>query len=271
MGHLRLTATDVRVGYGDRDVLVGADLDVMPASRLALLGANGSGKTTLLRCLSGALRPAAGQITLGSDVLTYERRGLLEHRRQVQFITQDPDDQLFSADVRRDVSFGPLNLGLPADEVASRVEQALTVLGISDLADRPIHELSWGQRKRVAIAGAIAMRPCLLLLDEPTAGLDPAGIEEMLVALTDLEAEHTTVVIATHDVDLALRWATQVAIVADGVVRQGPPSALLADRALLERARLNMPWPLALAERLGLPSTVTDLDSVVTALEGLKA
>lgn len=266
MGHLRLTAAQLHAGYGDRAVLAGADIDVMPAGRLAVLGANGSGKTTLLRCLAGSLQPSAGQIRLGSDNLAFTRRGLLAHRRQVQFVAQDPDDQLFSADVRRDVSFGPLNLGLPADEVRGRVEHALGVLGIDDLAERPIHELSWGQRKRVAIAGALAMQPCVLLLDEPTAGLDPAGVEEMLTALADLERDHTTVAIATHDVDLALRWATQVAVVVNRVVRQGDPAEILSDRELLAQARLQMPWPLQLAERLGLPRTVACLDDVVAAL-----
>lgn len=252
MSHLGLRAHQLSFGYDGAAVLDRATLDVAGGSRLALLGANGCGKTTLLRCLSGSLTPTGGTVMLDDAPVRYDRAGLREHRRNVQMVLQDPDDQLFSADVRRDVSFGPVNMGLPEAEARERVDEALTLLGIADLADRPVHRLSYGQRKRVTIAGAVAMRPCLLLLDEPTASLDPAGVEEMLVALHRLEANHTTVVIATHDVDLALRWSDEVAVVVDGRVLQGEPSVVLGDRDLIARARLRLPWVLDLADRLGL-------------------
>ncbi len=247
-----MRARGLTFGYGQAPVLAGADLDVPGGSRIAVLGANGSGKTTLLRCLSGSLAPTGGSVELGGRPVRYDRTGLREHRRTVQLVLQDPDDQLFSADVRRDVSFGPVNLGLPVAQVRERVGEALTLLGIEDLADRPVHRLSFGQRKRVAIAGALAMRPCLMLLDEPTSGLDPVGAEQMLSALARLEAQATTVVIATHDVDLALRWADEVAVVVDGRVIQGKPTIVLGDRDLIARARLRLPWVLDLADRLGL-------------------
>ena len=122
----------------------------------------------------------------------YGRTGLRNHRQVVQLVAQNPDDQLFAADVFRDVSFGPLNLGLSEPEVRRRVADALAVLSIEDLAERPIHELSHGQRKRVAIAGALAMQPCLMLLDEPAAGLDPQGVDEMVAALERLLQVDTT-------------------------------------------------------------------------------
>ncbi|AXG12570.1 energy-coupling factor ABC transporter ATP-binding protein [Intrasporangium calvum] len=270
MGHLSLAARAVTVSYGGRTVLCAASLDVRPGSRLALLGANGSGKTTLLRVLSGALRPDAGQVRVGPDALRHSRAGLTAHRQQVQLVLQDPDDQLFAADVARDVSFGPLNLRLAEDEVRSRVDEALEVLGLRELAERPTHQLSFGQRKRVAIAGAVAMRPCLLLLDEPTAGLDATGVDEMLTALHRLEEWGTTVLLSTHDVDFALAWATEVAVVEAGRVLQGDPGALLGDTGLLARARLRRPWVLELADRLdvsrgGAPSP-RDLESLVAAL-----
>ncbi len=258
MSHLDLRARGLRFGYGDRPVLAAADLAVAGGSRVAVLGANGSGKTTLLRCLSGSLTPSGGTVTLDDTPVRYDRAGLRAHRRTVQLVLQDPDDQLFSADVRRDVSFGPVNLELSETEVRERVAEALSLLGIADLADRPVHRLSYGQRKRVAIAGAVAMRPCVLLLDEPTSALDPAGVGELLTALTRLEANRTTVVIATHDVDLALRWADSAAVVVDGRVVQGEPSTVLGDRDLIARARLRLPWVLDVADRLGLPSDVTD-------------
>lgn len=271
MSHLSLEGRGLTFAYEDVPVLRGADLLVAGGTRIALLGANGSGKTTLLRLLSGALRPDAGEVRVGGEVMSGGRKGLRRHRELVQLVLQDPDDQLFSADVRRDVSFGPLNLGLSEEEVEARVAETLGLLGLADLADRPVHRLSFGQRKRAAIAGAFAMRPCLLLLDEPTAGLDPAGVEEMLGALARLEERHTTVVIATHDVDLALAWAHRAAVVADGRVTEGDPADVLGDTGLLERARLRRPWVLELADRLGLAPgpdgpPLRDLDGVVAAL-----
>ncbi len=269
MGHLDLVASGLTVGFGGRPVLEGADLGVPAGTRVALLGANGSGKTTLLRVLSGALRPQAGEVRAGGDVLQHSRSGLVAHRQRVQLVLQDPDDQLFSADVVRDVSFGPTNLGLAEAQVRARVAEALDLLGLTGLAGRPTHQLSFGQRKRVAIAGALAMRPCLLLLDEPTAGLDPSGVDEMLAALARLESHGTTIVLSTHDVDLALAWADEVAVVESGQVVQGAPSEILGDTDLLARARLRRPWVLELGERLGVGSGSgpRDLDSLVAALQ----
>jgi cobalt/nickel transport system ATP-binding protein len=251
MSHRSLTADRLVVGYErGRPVLDGASLTVPAGRRLAVLGANGSGKTTLLRCLSGALKPAAGSITVDGVTLEYSRRGLREHRQEVQLVLQDPDDQLFSASVAQDVSFGPLNLGLPEEAVRARVAEALELLAVDALAVRPTHQLSYGERKRVAIAGAVAMRPCVLLLDEPTAGLDPSAVAETLAALARLQEHDSTVVMSTHDVDLALRWADEVAVVVDRTVVQGEPRDVLGDDALLARARLGRPWTLTVGARL---------------------
>ncbi len=273
MSHLSLTARGLDFAFDERPVLAGADLRVAGGTRVALLGANGSGKTTLLRCLSGALRPAAGQVAVGGVPLRHDRAGLRAHRQQVQLVLQDPDDQLFSADVRRDVSFGPMNLGLAVEQVEQRVAETLDLLGIAHLADRPVHQLSFGQRKRAAIAGAVAMRPCLLLLDEPTAGLDPVGVTELLAALARLEERETTVVLATHDVDLALAWAHEAAVVTGGRLVQGDPADVLARADLLTQARLRRPWVLELADRLGLRPApdgppLRDLEGIATRLGG---
>jgi cobalt/nickel transport system ATP-binding protein len=251
MSHRRLAAHGLVAGYErGRRVLDGATLTIPAGRRLAVLGANGSGKTTLLRCLSGALRPLAGAVTVDDVPLAHTRRGLREHRQIVQLVLQDPDDQLFSASVAQDVSFGPLNLGLPEDAVRERVAEALRLLAVDGLAARPTHQLSYGERKRVAIAGAVAMRPCVLLLDEPTAGLDPSAVAEALAALSRLQAADSTIVMSTHDVDLALRWADEVAVVVDRRVVQGAPAEVLGDDALLARARLDRPWALTVGARL---------------------
>lgn len=262
-----LVATGLVAGYPGRGpVLSDADVTAAPGSRTALLGANGSGKTTLLCCLSGALEPDAGTISVDGQRLSHSRRGLGAHRRRVQLVLQDPDDQLFSADVTQDVSFGPINLGLDNDAARDRVREALALLGITHLADRPTHQLSYGEKKRVAIAGAVAMRPAYLLLDEPTAGMDPDGVADMLAALDRLADHGTTVMMATHDVDLALAWAETAVVVCDGTTTRGDVTELLADRELLTRAHLRTPWPLELAARLGWTTTPRTLDEVVAAL-----
>jgi len=246
-----LAARGLAFGYEpDRPVLAGVELDLRTGRRTAVLGPNGGGKTTLFRLLVGALTPTAGAVLLDGAPVELTRRGLTALRRQVQLVLQEPDDQLFAPSVAQDVSFGPVNLGLPAEEVRARVGEALAALGVEALADRPTHLLSFGQRKRVAVAGAVAMRPRLLVLDEPTAGLDPAGVEALLATLGDLEAAGTTVVLATHDVDLAWRWADDVAVVAGGGVVSGPADALLGDHAGLALARLRLPWAPLVADLL---------------------
>ncbi|WP_030561930.1 energy-coupling factor ABC transporter ATP-binding protein [Streptomyces aureocirculatus] len=231
-------------------VLSGLDFDVVEGRAVALLGRNGSGKTTLMRLLSGGLRPDTGTLGVEGVPVRYDRKGLTRLRTTVQLVVQDPDDQLFAASVAQDVSFGPLNLGLPDGEVRSRVAEALAALDIGDLADRPTHLLSYGQRKRTAIAGAVAMRPRVLILDEPTAGLDPDGQERLLATLGRLRDTGTTVLMATHDVDLALRWADDAALLTPEGVRTGPVAETLARRDLLARAGLGLPWGIAVAELL---------------------
>ncbi|GEL20541.1 energy-coupling factor ABC transporter ATP-binding protein [Pseudonocardia asaccharolytica] len=267
-----LAARGLRFGYEpDRPVLDDADLALHAGRRLAVLGPNGGGKTTLFRLLVGALAPTAGQVLLDGDPIRRSRRGLTQLRTQVQLVMQDPDDQLFAASVHQDVSFGPVNLGLPGDQVRARVAAALTALGIADLVDRPTHLLSFGQRKRVAIAGAVAMRPRLLILDEPTAGLDPAGVEELLESLAELHAAGTTLVLSTHDVDLAYRWADEVAVVAGQRVQVAGVEDALGDPALLAAARLGPAWAPAvhrLLDGLGLPGrprTAAELVATLTA------
>ncbi|WP_329275580.1 energy-coupling factor ABC transporter ATP-binding protein [Streptomyces sp. NBC_00691] len=264
----------VNAGFAYEDgppVLSGVDFAVAEGRAVALLGRNGSGKTTLLRLLSGGLRCVSGSLRLDGTEVAYDRKGLTRLRTTVQLVVQDPDDQLFAASVDQDVSFGPMNLGLPEDEVRQRVREALEALDITALADRPTHLLSYGQRKRAAIAGAVAMRPRVLIMDEPTAGLDPHGQERLLDALRRLREAGTTVLMATHDVDLALRWADEAAVLAPSGLRTGPVAELLADDVLLDEARLRHPWGTTVARLLrthGLlapgaaePRTPEDLDA----------
>ncbi|WP_432067519.1 energy-coupling factor ABC transporter ATP-binding protein [Streptomyces sp. C10-9-1] len=239
---------DAHFAYEDGPpVLDGVSLALPEGRATALLGRNGGGKTTILRLLSGGLRPTAGRLLLRGEPVSYDRTGLTRLRTTVQLVVQDPDDQLFAASVEQDVSFGPMNLGLAEDAVRARVDEALQALDITGLRDRPTHLLSYGQRKRAAIAGAVAMRPRVLVLDEPTAGLDPHGQERLLDLLGRLREGGTTVVMATHDVDLALRWADDAAVLAPDGLHTGPAARLLTDQSLLDAARLRRPWGAAVS------------------------
>jgi cobalt/nickel transport system ATP-binding protein len=238
---------------GGIQALKGLDLTISKGRKLAILGANGSGKTTLLLHLNGTLKPRQGRVLLDGQPVSYDRRSLRTWRSRVGLVLQEPDDQLFSASVYQDISFGPLNLGLSEAETRVRIGEALAALNIADLAERATHMLSFGQKKRVAIAGILAMRPEVLLLDEPTAGLDAPGVSQLLAVLQQLHAQGTTLVFATHDVDLAYAWADQVAVFGTGIVlKQGNAVEVLSDKNLLQRANLRLPLILELTQELHL-------------------
>jgi cobalt/nickel transport system ATP-binding protein len=234
--------------------LADVSLAIRPGEKLAILGANGAGKSTLLNILCGALRPARGKVCLEGRELRYDKHGLRDLRSQVGLVLQDPDDQLFAASVFEDVSFGPANLDLSSDEIHARVDAALEALEIADLRERPTHMLSFGQRKRVAIAGIVAMRPRYLLLDEPSAGLDPLGVEHLMSALARISAQGTAIALATHDVDMAYAWADRIVIFHDGTIAcSGTADQVFNDATLLRDLRMRAPiiWDVAQALRAG--------------------
>ncbi len=237
------------VGYGDAPVLAGADLDVRAGSRTVLLGANGSGKTTLLRCLAGDRQPDAGRVAVGGRRLDYSNDGLRAHQRLVRLVGDQPVDR--DREVFEEVAAGPAELGLPAGEVRDRVDEALELLSLHRLASRVVGELSQGERKRVALAGVVASRPAVVLLDEPTEGLDARGRSELLAALSVLAEESVTLVVATHDPDLALSWAESLAVIAGRTIRHGEPAALLADSRLLNSSGLRKPMVARVLSGLG--------------------
>lgn len=232
-----------QLGYtfpGHVIALSGINLSIQQGRCLALLGPNGSGKSTFLQHLNGSLRPDQGSVFLEQEAVSYSRQGLNRLRSKVGLVLQDADDQLFAASVFEDISFGPLNQGLAADAARQRVEQAMQAMGLVGLENRPPHMLSGGQKKRVAIAGALAMAPEVLLLDEPTAGLDHEGIAQLIAILHSLMQQGITIVFSTHDVDLACRLADDIALFAAGrVIGFGERSQILLDREMLLAAKLS--------------------------------
>jgi cobalt/nickel transport system ATP-binding protein len=212
-----LEVKDVSFRYPDGSVgLDHCSLSILRGSRTSLLGDNGAGKTTLFLHLNGILRPRTGTVLYGGAPLEYSRQGLYSLRSRVGLVFQNPDSQLFSASVREDVSFGPINLGLEPQTVRERVEEALKSVGMTDCADKPVHNLSYGQKKRVCIAGVLAMSPEVLILDEPMAGLDVAMQAELTMILDRFHAEGMTIIIATHDMDFAYQWGDSIAVMVKG-------------------------------------------------------
>lgn len=231
--------------------LRGLSLHVERHRRLAIVGPNGSGKSTLLLCLSGTLRPQRGTILLDGTGTSYSHGALLDWRRRVGLVFQEPDDQVVAPSVVQDVAFGPLNLGLAAPVARDQAMESLAGLGIECLADSGTHELSHGQKKLVALAGVLAMRPDIILLDEPTAGLDPSGRKKLMGVLDRLHAGGATIVMATHDMDLAYAWADRVAVLKDGTtLEEGQTQAVFREAAVLEAAGLEMPCVPAITDRL---------------------
>lgn len=270
-----LSAQDLHYTFpGAVPALQGLDLAVQTGRKLAILGPNGAGKSTLFLHLNGTLRPDRGRLLLDGQPAGYTRRALTDWRTKVALVLQDPDDQLFAATVAEDVSFGPLNLGLSEPQARARVAEALQALGLTDLADRPTHMLSGGQKKRAAIAGAVAMHPQVLLLDEPTAGLDLEGAEQLITHLRHLAAGGMTLVFSTHDIELAWRLADDVALFKDGrVTGQGRAEDLLTSRQALAQVGLRPPvlvdlWLDARAQGLTEAPPPRDLAAVRAMMAG---
>ena len=258
MNDLILEARHVSYSYGSGETptLKDLSLSIRRGRRTAVMGANGSGKSTFFLCCNGILRPDEGQIYYNGQPLSYRKKDLLSLREKVGIVFQDPDMQLFCASVYQEISFGPLNLGLPREEAAREVEAVIRRLGITPFRHRPAHALSGGQKKQVALADILVMHPELLILDEPFAALDPSHVHIIRDMIRDLEKDSSpsgplTVVIATHDTDFALEWADEVILFSEGqVLAQGAPASVLTDRELLARASLDLPGVIKVFESL---------------------
>jgi cobalt/nickel transport system ATP-binding protein len=236
---LSLEICGLAYAYPDgHQALFGVDLAVRRGERVAVLGPNGAGKTTLVLQLNGVLPAGAGTVRVAG--LEVARPNLREIRRRVGVVFQDPDDQLFMPTVRDDVAFGPANMGVRGAELDARVSRALAQVGMAAYADRPPHHLSFGQRRRVAVATVLAMEPEILVLDEPTSNLDPASRRELSEVLRGLDI---TMLMVTHDLPYALELCPRSVVLSGGVVvADGPTREMLCDDALMRAHRLELPF-----------------------------
>lgn len=238
-----LTFEDVRFSYPGRPAsLKGISFSIKKGKKVAVVGPNGAGKTTLLLMCNGTLVPENGKIFVNGEEIAYDRASLRDVRTRVGLVFQNSDSQLFAPSVFADVAFGPMNLHLPEKEIRERVSDSLFAVGLAGYEKRPPHHLSGGEKKRVAIAGILAMRPDILVADEPTASLDPATAAEIMDLLDELHENGTTILLSTHDVELAYAWADEVILLADGkVLHQGQPAEVFTDFDLMKTARMTPP------------------------------
>ncbi len=234
---------DITYEYPDgTKALEKVNFNVDEGKIVALLGPNGAGKSTLFLHFNGILRPSSGSVDIDGEIVSYDKKDLMRIRQKVGIVFQNPDDQLFAPTVLEDVAFGPMNMGLPKEEVEKRVKEALSRVGMEGFEKKPPHHLSGGQKKRVAIAGILAMKPKIMVLDEPTSGLDPKGASQILRLLYKLNQEGMTIVISTHDVDLVPLYASKVYIISEGkIIKEGTASEVFEDVQTIRGANLRLP------------------------------
>lgn len=218
-------------------------IQIQKGKTTGILGGNGAGKSTLFLNLNGILKPTSGQVYHKNLPISYSSKSLNQLRQSVGIVFQDPDTQLFSASVYQDVSFGVVNLGIPESEAHLRTENALKRTGTYELRQKPTHSLSYGQKKRVALAGIIAMEPEVLILDEPTAGLDPQGVSEIMQLIRELQQDlGIAIIIATHDMDLVPMYCDYIYLLNQGeIVGCGSPDEIFNQPSLLRQIHLRLP------------------------------
>ncbi len=244
-----IEAQDVSYVYegNEEKALDGLSLKIRRGSRVAFMGGNGSGKSTFFLCLNGIRKPDSGRICIDGKPIEYTRKGLLDVRGKVGIVFQEPDNQLFSASVYEEISFGILNLGADEEMAGREVERVIRELEITPFQDRPAHALSGGQKKQVAIADILVMHPEVMILDEPSAALDPVHARKVEEIVEGLTGQGITVLMATHDIDYAYRWADEIVLMHEGrVLMQGTPDEVCADSRLLAEAGLEPPSVLRL-------------------------
>lgn len=243
MDKIVLKTNDLNYIYHDGvHAIKDVNIEIKKNEKVAIMGPNGAGKSTLFLHFNGLNEPDSGNIEINGKEMVYNKKELLKIRQKVGIVFQNPNDQLFAPSVKEDVAFGPMNLGLSIEEVEKRSREALELVGMRDAEDKPPHHLSGGQQKKAAIAGIIAMKPEIMILDEPTAGLDPQGVDQILKILNKLNDEGMTIVISSHDVEMINEFADHIFILKEGeVIGDGTPDEIFSNHDLLEKANLKPP------------------------------
>ena len=255
----------------EKPALADMNLKIRRGSRVAFMGGNGSGKSTFFLCLNGIRKPDEGRVLIDGEPVSYTRKGLLDVRRRVGIVFQEPDDQLFSASVYQEISFGILNLGVGEEKARKEVERVIQELGIRPFQERPAHALSGGQKKLVAIADILVMDPEVMILDEPASSLDPKHTKIVRGIMEGLTERGITVLMATHDMDYAFGWAGGNVLVHEGsVLKSGAPLEVCSGRGTVEKGNLEVPAVLRLYEKMrekgmvslegGVPRTMEELE-----------
>ena len=257
--------------------LNGLSLEIKRGHKIAFMGANGSGKSTFFLCCNGIHQPSSGTLYFNGEPVDYSRKGLLKLRSKVGIVFQDPDNQLFSASVYQEISFGILNLGVPEDEAKEQVEQVIDYLEITPFRHKPTHALSGGQKKQVSIADILVMNPDIIILDEPAAALDPKHTTMVNKIVDQLTENGITVMMATHDVNYAMAWADDVFLFKDGkVLIHGTPEQVFSNKSALASTNLEQPACLQLFDSLckkgilktslPIPHSLQQLESYIAAI-----
>ena len=276
MENIHLQTKDLSFTYPDgTEALKKVNITIKKGERIAIMGPNGAGKSTLFSHFNGLSEPTSGHVEIDGEKIIFERDELLKVRQKVGIVFQDPNDQLFAPTVKEDVAFGPMNLGLEYDEVNARITEALELVGMSGFEEKTPHHLSGGQQKRVAIAGIIAMRPEIMILDEPTAGLDPEGVDKVLDILNDLNKEGISIVISSHDIEMVNQFADKIFVLYNGeIIAEGNNHQIFSDKELLKKAHLKAPVTTEILYKLkenGLNVDTEKLSIEETVKEILKA
>ncbi|WP_400224432.1 energy-coupling factor ABC transporter ATP-binding protein [Methanobrevibacter smithii] len=243
MTNIQLSTENLSFTYPDgTHALKNINIEIEKGEKVAIIGPNGAGKSTLFSHFNGLTEPTSGCVKIEGKPISFEKDELLKVRQKVGIVFQDPNDQLFAPTVKEDIAFGPMNLGLSYDEVEKRVEDALKMVGMENYEDKTPHHLSGGQQKRIAIAGIIAMKPELMILDEPTAGLDPDGVEKVLNIMNQLNEEGMTLIISSHDIDMISKYADKIFVLYNGeIIESGNKNKIFSDMELLKKAHLRTP------------------------------
>lgn len=235
--------------YDEKTILKQINVSICRGERIAVMGSNGAGKSTFFLNLNGVLQPDSGEILLEGKTL--KKKDFKELHRRVGFVFQDADSQIIASNVKAEISFGPMNLGLSKEEVRNRVAAAIEYMGLSRLADRAPQYLSGGEKKRVSIADILAMETEVLIFDEPMAALDPVNTQNVESILKRLHGDGKTLLIATHDVDFAYRYADRILVFSDGeIIADSTPQEVFRRKEIMERAHLKAPAVMTVWEAL---------------------